>query len=136
MCQVNHNRLLTRKRMAKWDGGRDTCLICRLEMGDLRHALRDCAHARAVWDKLIPYKRRQEFYEEEWRVWLQKNLRWRGRVEEELFWQEYFAIGCWYIWKWRNGQVHDPEYRTPWKTDEVIVKYFNSYRARWKEADQ
>ncbi|XP_061362078.1 uncharacterized protein LOC133305853 [Gastrolobium bilobum] len=35
-------RLLTRSRVAQWDGGDDICLICKNERETIIHAIRDC----------------------------------------------------------------------------------------------
>lgn len=130
MWQVRHKRLLTRQLMGKWDGGTGLCEICRAAPEDLIHALRDCHYAAGIWKKMVRYERRRRFFTLDWNDWLTHNLMLTVRSEEDVLWHEYFAVTCWFLWQWRNAQIHNNELKVPWNASERIVEYIRSYETK------
>lgn len=90
---------------------------------ELLHALRDCPYAKIVWRKLVSKEKRYNFFTATWKDWLTINFCSKGRREDELRWPKIFVTGCWMLWKWRNQQLHDQNFKVPWPADELIRQY-------------
>lgn len=120
-----HARIPTKSITKKWDGSSGRCKICGLQNEDPLHALRE---ERNIWRSMVPRDQREEFFTEEWKNWIQRNIRRRGKDEETMCWPEQFATGCWYIWKWRNLRVHDADFQLPREPTKIIRRYLQQYR--------
>lgn len=57
--------------------------MCHHCVEDVLHALRECPRVTALWRKLVPVDRRNHFFGSNWEEWIEGNLKFRGRGEEE-----------------------------------------------------
>ncbi|CAA0838239.1 Polynucleotidyl transferase- ribonuclease H-like superfamily protein [Striga hermonthica] len=79
------------------------CYFCG-QPESMLHVLRDCSHARQIWDLLVPTQQHGEFFSQELCGWLWSNL--LGSPLDDLEeWTTTFSIACWRIWAWRNKMV-------------------------------
>ncbi|KAK9032449.1 hypothetical protein V6N11_056713 [Hibiscus sabdariffa] len=70
------------------------------------HVLRDCAHARQIWDAVCSGTVSSSFYTADLHTWLLLNLRSRNILAPlDVPWNILFGSVCWHIWKCRNEYV-------------------------------
>ncbi|XP_028797358.1 uncharacterized protein LOC114752789 [Neltuma alba] len=69
------------------------------------HAIRDCIHAKKVWDLCVPKRWRKHFFlTQDVKEWVRKNITIKGRLED-FEWRQWFPIICHNIWLAHNDRV-------------------------------
>ncbi|KAG7544019.1 Ribonuclease H domain [Arabidopsis thaliana x Arabidopsis arenosa] len=80
------------------------CQVCKGAEETIIHILRDCPAMAGIWRRIVPARRRRLFFQQSLLEWLYANL--RDSVEMEgSSWSTVFAMGVWWGWKWRCGNV-------------------------------
>ena len=101
-----HDRLLKNEslydRHLYLDG---VCGVCKTNIENLCHALRNCVKAREFWLKLGVSIHDLDFWESDAQTWLESNLKLSRRADIEN-WKAIFCVGCWLIWRRINEVVH------------------------------
>ncbi|KAL2902408.1 hypothetical protein RDABS01_027490 [Bienertia sinuspersici] len=118
---VMHNRILCNENRAKRGLTDDlSCSLCGQQVETCIHTLRDCEHARNVWNTLCSIDRKQAFFREEnLQQWIIQNLDSDNPLNSEL-WSMTFSLTLWWIWKWRNQRIFRVEESEPVNKMEFI----------------
>ncbi|KAG7552028.1 Reverse transcriptase domain [Arabidopsis thaliana x Arabidopsis arenosa] len=66
--------------------------------------IRDCPAMAGIWSRIVPISRRRAFFSKSLLEWLYDNLSVGGGAESEI-WPTMFAMGIWWSWKWRCGNL-------------------------------
>lgn len=76
------------------------CQVCKGGDESIPHIFRDCPAMRGVWERLVPRRKRREFFTMSLLEWLYHNL---GDEENlgDSTWATLFAVSVWWGWKWR-----------------------------------
>ena len=80
------------------------CQVCKSGNESIIHVLRDCPAMYGLWQRLIPRRKRNSFFTLSLSEWVYENLG-DSRTEWECPWSTVFAMGVWWGWKWRCGNV-------------------------------
>lgn len=75
------------------------CQICKNGVESIIHVLRDCPAMAGIWIRIIPLRRKQDFFSMSLIEWLYVNLG-GGGVDGES-WPTMFAMAVWWGCKWR-----------------------------------
>ncbi|CAL1395475.1 unnamed protein product [Linum trigynum] len=108
----------------------DKCPECKEVPETNFHCLRDCVVAKAVWSKIIPSNRQQQFFGVEVDEWFQKNLMDNSQGGWPGDWASYFCLLTWYIWKCRNDTVFKGIRMSP----STLHNYVTSKASEWIKA--
>ncbi|CAA7030525.1 unnamed protein product [Microthlaspi erraticum] len=82
------------------------CQVCKCGEKSIIHILRDCPAMEGIWRRIVPIRKRREFFEAPLLSWLYNNL--GGElVLSDYKWSTLFAIAVWWGWKWRCENVFD-----------------------------
>ncbi|CAA0813004.1 Unknown protein [Striga hermonthica] len=101
---ASRDRLFTNmERFCRHMAGGAACGLCG-QPESTSHVLRDCVHARNIWEVLIPNSIRKEFFVHDARAWIWSNLVVYS-PDGVANWASIFSITCWRIWTWRNLAV-------------------------------
>lgn len=102
---VRHNRIMTNQYRFKCGLTEcDKCTSCGGLVEDTEHVIRRCPVADELWRNLLPgtywATRRMPFLE-----WLDNGIKgkYNGRYPGNF--ATLFAIGIWWVWKWRNDVI-------------------------------
>lgn len=128
---ASHGRLTTQSVTCKWENTSALCKIRQGAMEDQTHALRDCPHASQFWKQLLPLNCWTKFFSEDTKSWFRANLQYYDKITNRKNWAEVFATSCWFIWRWRNSQLHEDNPEMPRKPAMQIWKYINNYSQKW-----
>lgn len=90
-----------------------------------------CPHASQVWKQLHPLNCWTKFFSEDTKSWFRANLQYYDKITNRKNWAEVFATSCWFIWRWRNSQLHEDNPEMPRKPAMQIWKYINNYSQKW-----
>lgn len=131
MWLASHKRLLTRDVSKRWDGTTGACPVCSRATEDQLHVLRDCPRATQLWRNLVPRPAWRKFFSYNWRRWWNANVIHDQDLTPQVDWTEIFAVGCWFLWKWRNSSVHDEFFTLPRDMVGEIYQFLFNYRAKW-----
>ncbi|KAG7559744.1 Ribonuclease H-like superfamily [Arabidopsis thaliana x Arabidopsis arenosa] len=82
----------------------EICQICKNGVESIIHVLRDCPAMAGIWIRIVPLRRRHEFFSMSLIEWLYVNLGGGGGEEGES-WPTMFAMAVWWGWKWRCGNI-------------------------------
>ncbi|CAA7033157.1 unnamed protein product [Microthlaspi erraticum] len=82
----------------------DVCSVCKGDFETLIHILRDCPAMLGIWERIVPTRKRHQFFSQTLLEWVFDNLQLETNVEEPP-WSIMFAMGVWWGWKWRCGNV-------------------------------
>ncbi|CAA7041734.1 unnamed protein product [Microthlaspi erraticum] len=110
---VSHQVIMTnveRKRRHLCDS--DVCVVCKGDFETIIHALRDCPAALGIWNRIVPPRMRSDFFSRTLMGWLYETLK-DGLVVDGVPWATTFAMGLWWNWKWRCGNVFGENRRCP-----------------------
>ncbi|WCJ35671.1 DNAse I-like superfamily protein [Euphorbia peplus] len=118
---VVHNRILTNSnRKIRHLCESDQCPVCSNQESVL-HVLRDCRVAAVVWRCFLPPASCPEFFSANRSSWVLGNLssaaRWRS-----IPWPVIFSVACWWIWRWRNEGIFDPNKSSRLNKVDFIVE--------------
>lgn len=75
-----------------------TCSVCNGGVETIMHVLRDCPAMAGVWERIVPWERRNGFFEASLLEWLSMNLREDVSVDGSS-WASLFAVSIWWSWK-------------------------------------
>jgi ribonuclease HI len=89
------------------------CDYCREATETNLHVLRDCVVARQIWMTVVPLQNRANFFGGDLSYWFQFNL--QGDLDwiADVRWAEFWANVCYYLWYWRNKEIHDENFIRP-----------------------
>ncbi|CAA7029707.1 unnamed protein product [Microthlaspi erraticum] len=76
------------------------CQVCKGGEETILHVLRDCPAIHEIWSRIVPIRRRQEFFTQTLLEWVYSNLGEHGKVWDTP-WATLFAMTAWWGWKWR-----------------------------------
>ncbi|CAA7032614.1 unnamed protein product [Microthlaspi erraticum] len=76
------------------------CQVCKGANETIIHILRDCPAMEGVWLRLVPVRKRQEFFAKSLLEWLYSNLG-NTRDSDGTTWAAQFVMALWWSWKWR-----------------------------------
>lgn len=85
----------------------DSCKVCGTLLEYLLHIIRDCFTIRKVWKNILPPPYKSTFISMNFSSWIKVHII-QGKsltVDKELSWDMVFALGCWWLWQWRNERV-------------------------------
>lgn len=80
------------------------CTVCKRGEETILHMLRDCPAMSGLWSRLVPLRKRREFFDCTLLEWVYWNLN-ETIVLDDVPWPIYFCMGAWWGWKWRCGNV-------------------------------
>ena len=87
-------------------GDTNICEVCKSGVETTLQILRDCPAMAGIWARLIPARRRQNFFAKSLLEWIHSNLGEEGEmVPGDGSWATMFAIATWWGWKWRCGNI-------------------------------
>lgn len=102
---VGHQVIMTNMERARRHlGDTAVCPICNGAVESIIHVLRDCPAMVGIWTRLIPPRKRQEFFTKTLLEWLFDNLR-VASVGEGGDWPTVFSMTIWWGWKWRCSEA-------------------------------
>lgn len=91
--------------------------------------LRDCPLAAQVRYHLLPFQNRNNFYTTDLPDWVKLNL-------EQKDWAGTWAQAAYYLWLWRNQQVHNVSFIIrPFRHWEVISHHCRMYKDLSKQIE-
>ncbi|CAA7018343.1 unnamed protein product [Microthlaspi erraticum] len=90
----------------------DVCSVCCGGFETILHVLRDCPAMAGIWQRIVPARERSEFFSQSLLVWLFQNLKEETSMNG-VPWATQFAMGVWWGWKWRCGNVFGENRRCP-----------------------
>lgn len=113
MWLAYHQRVMT-KDMRKRRGFTtiDTCHRCRNEKEDINHILQTCPDANHFWSVITPEFAKREQWKTPFKDWMSDNINSRRMTRDNLEWRTVFAVGSWWLWKWRNEEIFSDMHRT------------------------
>ena len=107
-----HRKLLTNsERVKRHLSNCGLCGRCKNGDEDITHALRDCWFAQSIWLKLVPTNLWTKFFSMKFDEWLMSNLGNKLKLEEN--WPTIFGTTCWSIWRYRNAELFDENFKYP-----------------------
>ncbi|XP_028762916.1 uncharacterized protein LOC114721247 [Neltuma alba] len=65
--------------------------------------------------------------DQDWDSWIDINIKNVKRSQEEWTWPDTLAVTCWFIWKWRNLQIHSPDVELPVNRIQRIFGFLDTY---------
>ncbi|PNY05394.1 ribonuclease H [Trifolium pratense] len=125
---VRHDRLITNYRKSKMHICAPWCKHCVKAIEDTMHVLRDFPLAKVVWCNLMNSAVGDIFYAANLEDWITLNLNQDLGKEKEGTWSCVWAVGCHFLWFWRNKEAHGDESRRlsqPW---QLIMSQFQHYQ--------
>ncbi|GAU51253.1 hypothetical protein TSUD_412460, partial [Trifolium subterraneum] len=128
MWQVLHDRILTNWRTAKWNLTDPYCSYCEHMEETTLHVLRDCPLAVEVWQHLLEEEHRGRFFIGQLHQWIDLNLSTSIGIRRDLDWDAVWVTTCFWLWKWRNKRVHEPNHTSQWKPWSFILNLVNEYK--------
>ncbi|KAL4275519.1 Putative ribonuclease H protein [Arachis hypogaea] len=111
-------------------GGNPYCHRCRGIEESLMHVIRDCPKAACIWAKIIHPCTTTLFFLVLFEIWLDINLNSDISKSSQEQWIDQFMITCWWIWNWRNTEVHNNNMNRP----DNVVDIIRNYLREMKEA--
>ncbi|XP_045810455.1 uncharacterized protein LOC123904892 [Trifolium pratense] len=125
---VKHDRLLTNYRKSKMNVCTPWCKHCVDIVEDTMHVLRDCPLAKVIWCNLMNGLAGATFYAANLHDWITMNLQQDlGRVKAGI-WSCVWAVGCHFLWLWRNREAHGDERVRPSQPWRVIMNWVHHYK--------
>ncbi|XP_062021310.1 uncharacterized protein LOC133737845 [Rosa rugosa] len=116
-----HDRLLTNDVRFRRGLAIDTrCPRCGSPLESLDHLFRDCTISMRIWTALHPTSEFSSTYTLPFNDWLLINLKSPARLQYAVPWCCYFAMGLWYIWKWRCSIILDHTFKFPFCPSLII----------------
>lgn len=132
--RILHEALPTSEWLLKWHL-RSTAFYFRCEapVETLVHALRDCGKSKLLWLQLRPNIHSSDFFSEELKPWVLKNLACKDPVEG-IPWAIIFIHAIWLLWFWRNMNLFDKSFIWPANaTKQVWTKAKEAWDTLGKE---
>lgn len=78
--------------------------VCRGGEETILHVLRDSPSIAGIWNRVVPVRKRSQFFTSSLLEWLYANL--NAEAEGDgCPWATLFAMGVWWGWKWRCGYI-------------------------------
>ncbi|CAL1384036.1 unnamed protein product [Linum trigynum] len=108
----------------------DKCPICKHTAETNVHCLRDCTPTRKIWEDLVPPHEHNTFFAADHTSWFQMNLNMGDSGERHEDWPSFFALVCWYIWKYRNEYI----FQGKKLADSSFINYVKSKATGWLQA--
>ncbi|KAL2941999.1 hypothetical protein RDABS01_030349 [Bienertia sinuspersici] len=101
-----HNRLLCNEnRMKRHLTDDSSCGLCNHETESILHMLRDCEHAKVIWNKVCHQRIKQDFFGcNDPKEWIANHAQ-CPRASNPDSWAITFPLTLWWIWKWRNQSL-------------------------------
>lgn len=66
-------------------------------------------------------------------MWFQHNtIRKKGSIKGYQ-WNDLFAVGAWFVWKWRNLIIHDPDFKVHDNAAILVCQQLDHYKRKWNE---
>lgn len=96
--------------------GSPFCHHCSQEVETIIRILRDYPLASFLWTHMVKSDCRSVFFEGNLEQWIKLNLKsgaYLGNGSDSP-WDSSWAFVCFFLWKWRNLQIHDPFCNTPY----------------------
>ena len=81
------------------------CFICGHDVESSIHVLRDCPAASMVWKEIGGIAFTPEFVRGDIKQWITYNLAQNAQGD---WWPTMFGITVWWLWRWRNSRVFEP----------------------------
>lgn len=126
--QVTHERLLTNSCIAHRGNGQASCHHCVILEENILHVLRDCPLANLVWLHLLDQSNVANFFYPDLMEWIDMNLSRDLNATSKDDWQSVWAQGCYFLWYWRNQQVHNSSFVRPFRLWESILQNCRNYK--------
>jgi ribonuclease HI len=127
MWLVRHDRLITNYRKNKMHIGDPWCNHCVDVVEDTLHVLRDCPLAKSVWCNLLNDEARDCFFTAALADWTGLNLRRQLGRNDSRNWSCVWATNCYYLWLWRNREVHGDARTRPTQPWNFILGWVQQY---------
>jgi ribonuclease HI len=131
--RVKWERLLTNSMKHRMGLASPICSYCGMADETILHALRDCPLVLQLWQQVVPYEVRGEFFMSNLHAWVDININHtcNGGIRDRWcdFWA--FAVSC--LWTWRNKELHDSNFMRPSNTIYHIIKLGKDYRKAMRD---
>lgn len=113
LWKLGHGTLMTNaERQRRMMTSCNICPNCNLHEETLFHCFRDCRKSLSVWYSLGVKNQNSFFSEQNWKNWIEDNLRKQGRRNEDPYWEITFGVVIDTIWRNRNdwvfSKIHSP----------------------------
>lgn len=93
---VSHQVIMTNvERVRRHVGDNAICQVCNGAEESILHVLRDCPAMSGIWLRLVPPRRRHEFFAKTLLEWLFENLG-AGSDRQDTGWSTLFSIAIWW----------------------------------------
>lgn len=107
--------------MHKMHFGPPSCKFYENEIETTLHVLRDCPLAKVVWSNILNVQLRDRFFVEDLESWIGLNL------DGSMRWSSMWATACYFLWFWRNKEVHEASFTRPRFPWQIITKSVDDY---------
>lgn len=107
--QILMTNVERQRRHLSTSGG---CQVCKSRDETIIHILRDCPAMEGVWRRIVPLRKRQEFFAQSLLEWIYSNLGDDGSIGDTT-WATLFAMAVWWGWKWRRINVFNGTGKCP-----------------------
>ncbi|XP_061350333.1 uncharacterized protein LOC133295506 [Gastrolobium bilobum] len=125
-----HGRILTRESISKWSGTSNKCPFCPEMIEDCLHVFRDCWKARKIWLLPMLHPLPMGFLtENSFKEWMILNL--NSTTSKLKEWRDFFFTICYYLWFWRNKEIHEEEFKRPQDPSKTIAAEIEENRYCW-----
>ncbi|KAL6221385.1 hypothetical protein ACLB2K_009136 [Fragaria x ananassa] len=123
-----HDRLLTNKTRVRRGLAIDAlCPRCDFPLESLDHLFKDCTISMRIWSALHSPSEFPSTYTLPFNDWLLVNLKSSMKMQYEIPWCCYFAMGLWHIWKWRCSFILDQNFKFPSWPSLIIHQFTRDY---------
>jgi ribonuclease HI len=85
-----------------------------------------------MWMQVIPMQSRANFFGGGLSHWFKFNL--QGDLDwiADIRWKELWATVCYYLWLWRNKDIHDASFIRPVQPVQLVMQRCREYRDAYK----
>ncbi|KAL4343004.1 hypothetical protein AHAS_Ahas11G0035000 [Arachis hypogaea] len=97
------------------------CHRCPNQEESTLHVLRDCPCAALVWNKLVQPSILATFFTTDFKSWLNLNLTNAIGHGSSTAWTDIFMTTCWWLWKWRNKEIHESAFSRPTNAGCILI---------------
>ncbi|XP_074291074.1 uncharacterized protein LOC141617835 [Silene latifolia] len=132
---AGHERIMVNVNRVKQNmGDNPLCPRCEEDEETTDHLLRHCEISRQVWSLLGIDSSNPTFYNSSFPEWITKCAS-NGVATSEPNWPIFFAITCWWLWKWRNNIVFGREAENPTNPKVFLHQQFDATKKAFDRFD-
>lgn len=122
---LKHNRLLNFFNKSLKGLGYAACIMCGSVREDALHVFRDYTRGRQVWSNIVSDNMVNALYQLDFDAWISFNINKRSR--DVCDWKSIWAMGCYFIWSWRNKEDHVDAFKRPFDPGAYMCRKVQEY---------